>query len=69
MRENGIQNVNLSLIMGGVATEVAQTDSSGNYSFTKLALGRNYTVFPAKPNLNFSPQSLNFSNIGVRSDC
>jgi len=61
---NGIQNVNLSLIMGGVATEVAQTDSSGNYSFTKLALGRNYTVFPAKPNLNFSPQSLNFSNIG-----
>ena len=56
----GFPDVTVSL--SGSQTTTAQTDASGNYSFTAQA-GGNYTVTPSKTNFTFNPQSKTFSNL------
>jgi hypothetical protein len=51
--------VNLS---GSQAT-TTQTDNNGNYSFTNLTAGGNYTIAASKVNYTFSPPSQSFSNL------
>jgi hypothetical protein len=57
----GISGVTISL--SGAQTASAQTDASGNYSFTNLPVG-NYTATPLKLNYTFSPASQTFNNLG-----
>ncbi len=58
---NGISGVTMSL--SGSTTPPKITDASGNYSFTGLTFGGNYTVTPSKTGLSFTPPSQTFSNI------
>ena len=46
------------------ATLNTQTDANGQYSFTGLAAGGEYTVSPSKSGFTFNPTSRGFSNLG-----
>jgi hypothetical protein len=46
----------VTIILGGTASASATTDSSGNYTFSGLAIG-SYTVTPSKSSYDFSPAS------------
>jgi hypothetical protein len=57
---NGLSAVAMNL-SGGKSLNTA-TDGSGNYSFSNLPAGRNYTVTPSKAGFGFEPTSRTFSN-------
>jgi hypothetical protein len=57
----GISGVTVGLIGPQIKSTV--TNATGNYSFTGLLQGGNYTVTPANPNLAFTPPSLSFTNL------
>ena len=58
---NGLGGITVSL--SGSASRTTTTAPSGDYSFTDLASGGNYTVSPARPNFIFTPPSLIFNNL------
>ncbi|MFN2511684.1 MAG: carboxypeptidase regulatory-like domain-containing protein [Pyrinomonadaceae bacterium] len=58
----GIVNVTITLLKNGVASGTLLTDNLGNYSFSGLSAGDNYTVTPTG---SFTPSSLSFSNLAV----
>jgi YVTN family beta-propeller protein len=63
-----ISNVSLggvTVTLEGSKSQTATTDSSGNYQFTNLLAGGNYTVTPAKTNYTFTPQNQTFNNLSV----
>lgn len=57
----GISGVTVGLIGPQIKSTV--TNATGNYSFTGLLQGGNYTVTPANTNLAFTPPSLSFTNL------
>src|SRR5205807_1221677 len=58
---NGISGVTMSL--SGSATDTKTTDANGNYSFTGLGCGGNYTVMPSKSGFSFTPPSQTFNTL------
>jgi len=51
--------------LSGSQTASTATDTNGNYSFTNLLEGGNYTVTPSNANFAFSPLSSSFTNVTV----
>src|SRR5207245_1917437 len=41
------------------------TDANGNYVFTSIAAGGNYTVTPSNTNYSFTPPDQTFTNLGT----
>ncbi|HEY0097406.1 MAG TPA: Calx-beta domain-containing protein [Pyrinomonadaceae bacterium] len=60
----GLSGVTLSL-SNGQAALTTTTDASGNYSFSGVTGGDNYVLTPSKPNFNFAPQNMTYSNLGA----
>ncbi len=63
---NGISGVIVTL--SGANSTTATTDSNGNFSFIRTTSGGNYTVTPFKTNYNFTPSSINISNLNNNQD-
>lgn len=59
----GVAGVTVKLTVSKVATTT--TDATGNYSFTDVPLGGNYTVTPLKAGLSMSPASKSFNNLSA----
>ena len=57
----GVSGVVVTL--SGAQTATRTTDASGNYSFTNLAAGGNYTVTPSLANSTFNPPNATFANL------
>lgn len=55
----------VALTLSGSQPTTAITDASGNYSFTNLLAGGNYTVTAARANYAFSPGPHSFSDLGA----
>ncbi|MBD0370068.1 MAG: carboxypeptidase regulatory-like domain-containing protein [Pyrinomonadaceae bacterium] len=53
------------LTLSGSQSGTTTTDGSGNYSFTGLASGGNYTVTPSKQSYAFSPQNRVYNNMAA----
>jgi hypothetical protein len=53
----------ITVSLSGSQTASQVTDANGNYSFTGVLHGGNYTVTPSNANLTFSPSSLSFGNV------
>jgi photosystem II stability/assembly factor-like uncharacterized protein len=62
---SGVGLSGVSLALGGSAPNTTTTDSSGNYSFTGLASGGNYTITPSLPGYTFSPVDASFTNLNA----
>jgi hypothetical protein len=60
---NPIEGVNLTL--SGSQSQTTTSDASGNYSFTGVTAGGNYTITPSQVTLLFTPASLTFNNVTV----
>jgi inhibitor of cysteine peptidase len=60
-----LSGVNVAL--SGAQTATTTTDSQGNYSFTNLPAGSNYTVTASSANYSFSPASVAVSDLGADS--
>jgi hypothetical protein len=60
---SGFKIPNASVTLGGAATRTTQTDANGNYSFTNLTGGGNYTVSISKTAYTFTPSVLSFNNL------
>ena len=54
-----------TVTLSGSMTASATTDASGNYSFTFVPWGGNYTVTPAKTSYTFSPASRTYINLAA----
>src|ERR1017187_1398845 len=53
----------VTVTLSGSQSGSTSTDGSGNYSFTGLAAGGNYTVTPTRSGYSFSPPSQSFNNL------
>ncbi len=53
----------VAVALSGFMTASTVTDATGNYTFTNLAEGGNYTVTPAHFNYTFSPTNQSFNNL------
>jgi len=60
---SGLGGVNVTLDGGKSATTT--TDANGNYSFTNLLAGANYTVTPQLADYTFAPASASFQNLSA----
>lgn len=60
---NGVSLQGATVDLSGTTNTVATTDAAGNYQFSGLAAGGNYTVSPGLLNHYFTPPSRSFSNI------
>ncbi|HYE16389.1 MAG TPA: SBBP repeat-containing protein [Pyrinomonadaceae bacterium] len=56
---------NIPVTLSGSATGVRVTDSQGNYTFTGLAAGGNYTLAPSRVNYTFGVPSQTVSNLSA----
>jgi hypothetical protein len=52
---NGAALSGVEVRLGGGYADLKQTDADGNYSFTNLRVGRNYTVTATRPGYAFAP--------------
>ena len=57
----GLSNVSIALSGSQIAS--TNTDANGNYSFTGIVQGGNYTVTPSNTSLSFIPASQSFNNL------
>jgi hypothetical protein len=57
----GLLGINLHL--GGAQSADTTTDAAGNYSFTGLAQGSDFTVTPTETNFRFTPVRRTFNNL------
>ena len=55
----------VTLRLSGQASAVATSDSNGNYSFSSLGAGNNYTITPTKTGLSFAPPSRSIASLGA----
>ncbi|MFN2499416.1 MAG: carboxypeptidase regulatory-like domain-containing protein, partial [Pyrinomonadaceae bacterium] len=56
----------LQIFLSGSSSAMARTDANGNFSFTNLSGGGNYTVAPSQQSsMTFSPQSITFNNLSA----
>jgi len=61
---NGSTGVSgVSIALSGSQTASRASDANGNYSFTGVLHGGNYTVTPSNANFTFTPLSSNFNNL------
>ncbi|HEY9403463.1 MAG TPA: S8 family serine peptidase, partial [Pyrinomonadaceae bacterium] len=60
---NGTGVPNVTVLLSGSRSAAMMTNAGGNYSFTGLAEGGNYTVTPSLPNATFAPPSQSFNNL------
>jgi len=60
---NPISGATLTLGLDGSAIATTQSDSGGNYAFSDLGAGHNYSVTPAKLQYIFSPHDMSFNNL------
>ena len=60
---NSLASVTLTLSGSQAATTT--TDAAGNYAFTQLACGGNYTVTASKPDYVFAPANRVFNNLSA----
>jgi hypothetical protein len=60
---SGLSGVTMTL--SGAQTGSTTTDGSGNYTFSGLAPGGNYTVTPSRTGYTFCPASLSFDNLDL----
>ena len=65
LRPDGSAVVGATVVLSGAQSATATTDSGGNYSFTNLAAGGNYTVRPSLANYTFAPASQTFNDLGA----
>ncbi|MDP3000959.1 MAG: hypothetical protein Q8N47_25985 [Bryobacterales bacterium] len=61
----GVALAGVTVTLTGGAGGTRTTDASGNYSFTGVVAGVNYTVTPSLANHSFTPPSAVFNNIQV----
>ncbi len=64
-RANGQAMSGVAVALTGSQTGAATTDANGDYSFTNLPAGGNYTVTPSKTGYDFSPASRTFNDLGA----
>ena len=55
----------VTITLSGARAATATTDASGNYAFTNLPAGANYTVTPTRANYTFAPPSSSFNNLSA----
>ena len=53
----------ISIALSGSQTASKTTNGNGDYSFTDVLQGGNYTVTPTNQNVTFAPTSLSFNNL------
>ena len=53
----------VSVALGGTHTASTSTNANGDYSFTGILEGGNYTVTPSNANFTFAPPSSSFNNV------
>src|SRR5207249_3295924 len=53
----------VTMTLTGSQSASTQTDGTGNYSFTGLAPGGNYTVTPSRSGFTFNPANQAFNNL------
>jgi hypothetical protein len=53
----------VSISLSGSQTSTTTSDANGNYSFTNLPAGSNYTVVPTLNHFSFAPVNLNFNDL------
>jgi hypothetical protein len=64
----GLASVTMTLTSPSPANFAARavlTNSTGNYTFTNVPAGRNYTIKPTKSGFTFSPASRSISNLST----
>jgi subtilisin family serine protease len=66
---NGISDIRVELpgsnTANGLPILPAQTDASGNYTFSQLAKGGNYNVTPTSQTYSFTPNVISFTNLSA----
>ncbi|MGI8839053.1 MAG: S8 family serine peptidase [Pyrinomonadaceae bacterium] len=63
---DGSAVVDLQVFLSGTSSAMARTDANGNFSFTNLSAGGNYSVSPSfQTSMVFSPSSYNFNNLSA----
>jgi hypothetical protein len=61
---NGSSVFDLQIFLSGSSSAMARTDANGNFSFTGLTAGGNYTVAPSfQTSMTFAPASYTFNNL------
>jgi Calx-beta domain/Carboxypeptidase regulatory-like domain/Pectate lyase superfamily protein len=65
IKQDGNALAGASVSLSGSQTSTTTTDPGGNFAFTSLPDGGNYTVTPALSNYTFSPSSQTFSDLGA----
>jgi hypothetical protein len=61
--ENGTGMAGVVITLSGSTSATTTTDQSGNYQFSNLLAGGNYTVTPSSPFFTFTPPSKTFNNL------
>lgn len=59
----GFKIAGATVTLSGTISRTTQTDANGNFSFTNLTGGGNYTVSIAKSGYTFSPATRSFNNL------
>jgi uncharacterized repeat protein (TIGR01451 family) len=65
LSQNGANFAGIVVQLTGSTTAMRTTDASGNYSFTGLPGGGNYTVTPVRANYTFAPPALIFNSLSM----
>jgi hypothetical protein len=60
---NGNALANVTVTLSGSQSATTATDANGNYSFTNLAAGGNYTITPSQSGFSFTPSNRTFNNV------
>jgi hypothetical protein len=55
----------VTVTLSGTQSAATTTDANGDYAFTNLPAGGDYTVTPAKTHYNFAPASRTYTNLGA----
>ncbi len=64
-RANGQGMSGVAVALSGTQTAATTTDANGDYSFTNLPAGGNYTVTPARAGYSFNPASRVFNELAA----
>lgn len=67
----GTPTSGVTIVLSGTQSNTTQTDASGNYSFSAVAAGGNYTITPSKPDplltYSFNPTSRSITNLSANT--
>ena len=64
-RANGQAMAGVAVALSGSQSATATTDSNGDYSFTNLPAGGNYTVTPTRAGYDFNPATRVFNDLAA----